>query len=330
MQMYIARGIALVGTLAALGACGGGGGGDGGGGNNPVTTVAMAAPSGNAQNDTIQAPLPLPLRVEVKEDGAVKQGVTVNWSVQSGGGQVAPASGVTGVDGVAATTWTLGTTVGAQTARATVAGATGSPVTFTATAAHGNPAQLTVNGGDNQTGLADAAFGTLLSVKLVDRLNNAISGAVVNWAVGSGPLTLGAATSNTNAQGIATVGVTAGSTAGSGTIQATTAGVAGQVVFDLTVVVAARQVNVGPGVTFRSVRNNTQNPAVDTVQAGETVLWQNQGQTHTVQSIGNGFTSSGNLVGAGVNYLVTFPNPGNFQYNCAIHGNLMTGTIVVQ
>jgi len=328
MGMRTSHVMALAGILAGL-ACGGGG--DGGGGNNPVVTIAQANPSGNAQTDTIGAPLPNQLRVVVTEDGAVKEGVTVAWSVVAGGGQVAPTTSVTGLDGVASTSWTLGDALGAQTARATLQNAGGSPVSFTATAGAGQAAQVTVDGGNNQSALLNAAFATSLSAKVGDRNNNGVSGATVNWAVGGGPLGLDAGTSGTNAQGIATMTATAGGTGGPGTILASTAGAVAQATFNLTVVAATRQVNVGAGVIFRSARNNSQNPAVDTVQAGEAVFWLNGGSTHTVESVGSpSFTSSGNLSTAGASYLLTFSTPGTYMYECAVHGSAMTGRIVVQ
>ena len=84
---------------------------------------------------------------------------------------------------------------------------------------------------------------------------------------------------------------------------------------------------------FRSDRNATSNPAVDTVAAGTTVTWKwgSTGVTpHTVQSKGApGFASSGELVGFGSSYAVNFPTAGTFQYDCALHSG-MTGRIVVQ
>jgi plastocyanin len=41
------------------------------------------------------------------------------------------------------------------------------------------------------------------------------------------------------------------------------------------------------------------------------------------------FTSSGILSGAGNTYQFTFTAPGTYQYDCAVHGQLMTGRIVV-
>jgi plastocyanin len=87
-------------------------------------------------------------------------------------------------------------------------------------------------------------------------------------------------------------------------------------------------------IFFQSGNNGTQNPAIDTVAAGTTVTWTltNTGSTsHTVRSDGSpSFTSSGTLTGNGTTHKVTFMTPGTYQYDCAIHGALMTGRIVVQ
>ena len=291
----------------------------------------MATPSGDAQTDTIGAPLTMQLRAEVEEDGLAKDGATVAWSAFSGGGTVSPTSSVTGLDGVATTNWTLGDVLGAQSARATLANAGGSPVTFTATATAGQAAQIAGTAGDGQSALLNAPFAISLAAKVGDRLNNGVTGATINWTVGSGPLVLDGATSSTNAQGIATMTVSAGGTGGAGTVQASTAGALNPAVFGLTVIAASRQVNVGPGVLFRSARNSTQNPAVDTVQAGEAVYWLNGGSLHTVASVGSpSFTSSGNLQGIGASYTLTFATPGTYMYECAVHGSNMTGRIIVQ
>lgn len=96
---------------------------------------------------------------------------------------------------------------------------------------------------------------------------------------------------------------------------------------------AAGTVTVGNDF-FRSGHNGTQNPAVDTVAAGSTVTWTwtgTGGQAHSVQSQGDpSFTSSAILTGSGMTYVFTFTTPGTYQYDCAVHGTAMTGTIVVQ
>ncbi len=87
-------------------------------------------------------------------------------------------------------------------------------------------------------------------------------------------------------------------------------------------------------IAFTSAHNGTANPAVDTVTAGGTVSWTwsgNQGISHSVQSIGSStFASSSILSGDGQTYTVTFPTPGTYQYDCAVHGRAMTGTVVVR
>jgi plastocyanin len=96
---------------------------------------------------------------------------------------------------------------------------------------------------------------------------------------------------------------------------------------------AAGQVTVGD-IFFRSARNGTCNPAVDTVAVGTPVTWTwvNTGATpHSVQSQGTpAFTSSNTLTGAGSTYTFTFTAPGTYQYDCVVHGSQMTGRVVVQ
>ena len=51
---------------------------------------------------------------------------------------------------------------------------------------------------------------------------------------------------------------------------------------------------------------------------------------HNVASVGTPTFASGPVeTGSGKIYEQTFTTPGVYRYNCAIHGNLMTGTIVV-
>ena len=94
----------------------------------------------------------------------------------------------------------------------------------------------------------------------------------------------------------------------------------------------------GEGVTvgnifFRSNRNGTGNPAIDTVAVGATVTWTwvNTGPiSHSVESEGSpGFLSS-TILGSGTTYSLTFTAPGSYQYDCAVHGAAMSGTIVVR
>lgn len=327
MRVWIKAGLVGGVALATVLGCGGGGGG-GGGGNGPSVTIAKAAvPNGDAQTATVASALTDSLRVLVLEDGNPKAGATVTWSTTTGG-SLSPVSTQTDPSGIAESRWTLGQVAGPQTARASLSGATGSPVTFSATANAGAPFAFTLDAGNNQRGLTDQPYATPLTVKVADQFGNGIAGATVDWAVQSGPLSVtGGATSQSNAAGIASKSVSALGTPGAGVIRATTASVAG-VNLDFSMTSFRAIVAATISTTFRSSRNSTVNPAVDTVQAGQAVLWTVSG-THTVESLGvPSFTSSGTL-STGATYTVTFNNAGTYQYDCAIHGALMTGTVVV-
>lgn len=113
-----------------------------GAGGSPVTFTATAQPgpatqlalrSGSGQTGETGQPLPVPLKVRATDQyGNGVGGVVVTWQVVTGGGSVAPTSSTTDTSG-ATTTWTLGPTVGAQTAQGAVSGLAGSPVGFSAT-----------------------------------------------------------------------------------------------------------------------------------------------------------------------------------------------------
>ena len=92
-------------------------------------------------------------------------------------------------------------------------------------------------------------------------------------------------------------------------------------------------VSVGNNV-FKSGHNGSANPAVDTIAAGGTVTWtwtNTGGVQHTVRSLGlTIFRNSVVTSGDGSTYQVAFRRAGTYQYDCAIHGAAMTGTIVVR
>ena len=90
-------------------------------------------------------------------------------------------------------------------------------------------------------------------------------------------------------------------------------------------------VTIGSGIRFASSHNGSQNPAVDTIPVGGTVTWTWTGSLpHGVHSTGStSFTSSRIMTGSGM-HAVTFTAPGTYQYDCAVHGTAMSGTIVVR
>ena len=99
---------------------------------NPPARLKLA--SGDRQQGKPGAALPSPLVVLVEDSrGNPLSNVSVQWLVASGGGSIAALS-TTNALGLASALWTLGGTNGAQSATASVDGARGSPVQFSATA----------------------------------------------------------------------------------------------------------------------------------------------------------------------------------------------------
>jgi hypothetical protein len=142
---------------------------------------------GNGQSGTVGEALNDPYVVRVLDaQGDPVAGVTVSWSVISGGGSVSPSSSTTGAAGRASATRTLGTAAGTQTTRATVADL--SPVTFTATAAAGAPNALVFT-----TQPSDAGMGETISppvrVTVRDQYGNVVSNAAGSITLSIVPLT---------------------------------------------------------------------------------------------------------------------------------------------
>jgi len=128
--------LVLIGT-ALTAACGGGGSS----GPPPRTIAAF---SGASQTDTVLATLPNPLVVLVRENADPLAGVTVNWTAP-GDGKVngaGTATTTTGADGKASVTYQLGHIAGTQTPTAAATGVSGSPASFTITAAAGVATQI--------------------------------------------------------------------------------------------------------------------------------------------------------------------------------------------
>ena len=122
------------GLLVALTLAAGGCGND----NNtqPTPETVLSKPptkNGDNQAQIAGEPLSQPLRVLVTRNGDPAEQVTVTWNTPDGG-ELGAANSLTDGNGIAQMTWTLGPAPGPQTARASVQGATNSPLVFTANA----------------------------------------------------------------------------------------------------------------------------------------------------------------------------------------------------
>jgi hypothetical protein len=188
--------------------------------------------SGGDQSAPVGTGLQDPLIVRVTDGfGNPVAGVTVLWSAEQG--SVDPASSVTGEDGRAATSWTLGSSTGSQSAAATSAGLEGSPVAFTATARAGSADRLERVGGNNQTARVGAELENPLVVRLIDQAGNGVPNRAVSWVVATGGGTVSSDNSTTDAQGRASTRWTVGPNPGSNTLNAVVSGV-GVVSFSAT------------------------------------------------------------------------------------------------
>ena len=150
----------------------------------------IAIVSGDAQSAPAGGTLDQPLVVLVKDalDRPV-EGQVVAFTIDAGGGQVTPASAMTGADGKASATWTLGGGAGQQRVQAKVDG-TGVPTTllvkFSASALSGTGATLELVSGNNQTGAIGSALSDSLVVRVLDALDNPVAGVTVQWSVSGG------------------------------------------------------------------------------------------------------------------------------------------------
>ncbi len=188
--------------------------------------------SGNPQTGVVNSPLSLPLVVEVNDiEGNPIPNIPIQWTAE-GGGSVSETANVTGPNGQASVSRTLGPTAGPQTtvARAEVAG---SPITFTHTATAGSAAGITKAGGDNQSAGAGTKLALPLIVEVRDGLGNPIVGRAVTWVVGTGGGSVTPLESTTDAQGRASTEWTLGPAAGPNTVNAVASGV-GNVTFTAT------------------------------------------------------------------------------------------------
>ena len=182
-----------------------------------ITTVAgnaarIALNGGDAQSATVGTVVATDPSVLVTDaNNNPVSGLTVTFSVNSGGGSITGASATTDASGIATVaSWTLGTTAGANTLRATASGLSDASVTITATGVAGAATKYVVT---SSSYTPNGGSAVTITAQLADQYGNAVktSGITVTWSkTGSGG-TLSATTSATNSNGIATVTLTTAS-----------------------------------------------------------------------------------------------------------------------
>jgi subtilase family serine protease len=195
-----------------------------GGGASSALSFTVAAPgaivkiSGDTQSVTVNTQT-APLVVQVNSaSGLGLAGVTVNFTVTAGNATLSAGSAVTGANGQAQVTVTMGTVAGPVAVSASVSGIAGAAV-FNLTAAPGQPANLTVISGNNQSVAAGAALPAAVVIKVTDQYNNPAPGVTVNFAGAGKGDSFNPASATTGsdgrAQSVWTLGATAGAYTGS-------------------------------------------------------------------------------------------------------------------
>ena len=188
----------------------------------------MVKVDGDTQTGTVGTALGTSVVVQVNDqNGLAMQGVSVTFSVTSGGGSFSPASSNTNSSGRTSSDWTLDITSGAQVARVSVTSNPSINTDFSATADPDVPAALTLVGGNMQTGLVSQPLSNPIEVKVEDQFGNGVSNQPVTFSITSGTGSQGTTDANTDADGLATTTWTLGPNTGTQTAATTAAGLTG-------------------------------------------------------------------------------------------------------
>jgi adhesin/invasin len=159
--------------------------------------------SGDAQSAVVGTAVANPLVVKATDTkGVGVAGIKVTWATVTGGGSIA-ATSATGADGTASAVPTMGPATGANSFTATVAGAAGSPVKFSAAGTPDLTPILVIAAGEGQAGIIGTPLPNQLRVKAIDSQGGPLAGAVITWSVASGGGSVSPATSTTGIDGTA-------------------------------------------------------------------------------------------------------------------------------
>ena len=158
-----------------------------------------------------------PAVIVTDASGNPVEGVSVTFAVESGGGSITGGSQTTGADGITTVgSWTLGTEAGENSLTAST---DFDDVTFTATGIAGPAYSIAIESGDG--GSETVGDTRDLEVLITDENGNPVANHTVTWTIDSGDGSLvDGPTSSTNADGIATITWTIGTTAGEQSVEA--------------------------------------------------------------------------------------------------------------
>lgn len=204
--------------------------------------ASMAVVTGADQHGVVSTALPEALGVRITDaNGNALEGVSVQWLVDtenaattngtaaSGDGSpqlgtVDPAISTTDSEGIARTSWTLGSQSGEQAVTASAAQLNAG---FIAMAAPGAPSEITRLTADSLLSPVGMTVPEPLRVRVMDPFGNVVPDVAVNWRVVSGGGAVDPATGFTNGDGIAETRWTLGSDPGENVVRVSVAGLEG-------------------------------------------------------------------------------------------------------
>lgn len=263
-----------------------------------TTTVAAAAimEAATATDQTGSASTPVTTVPAVRVMDAyrnVVSGQAVVWAVASGGGAVV-GGGTTDAFGLATlTSWTLGGSAGANSITATVAGLSGSPVTFTASASAGVPTQLVVQSGGAQTGIVAGQASATVTFRVKDVANAGVQNITVTFSAIYGTPSVSSAASN--ASGDVTVTLTTDTTIRTDTLLAQFAGVSASTTIASTFGTATKlAITTQPSISGTSGVALSTQPVVEAQDVNGNRVTTKTGTVTATVSSGNASISAGN------------------------------------
>jgi hypothetical protein len=164
-----------------------------------ASAVVLVAPA--PQSATVGTALSAPIVVVVNDqNGNPMSGVALSFTVPSSAGSLSATQATTDANGQASVTWTLGTVAGVDSL--TISAASLPALSVAVTALPDAPAAITAVTGDQQSGTVGTSLSSALAVKVTDKYGNPVPNVTVQWSDDAGG-TFAAATTTTDANGIA-------------------------------------------------------------------------------------------------------------------------------
>ena len=169
--------------------------------------LSFAVVSGDGQSGTVGTALAQPLVIKATDSkGKALRNLPVEFRVTSGDGSASPATATTNSQGLAQTSWTLGTSTAVPQRLEVRAVATNQLLgSFTATALPGSAATLIKVAGDSQTATRLTAVAIRPAVRVVDQYGNPVSSTSITFSVSIGGGTITGSPATSGADGIASV-----------------------------------------------------------------------------------------------------------------------------